>query len=274
MRRSRPPSSVFIARDEARETRYTSTGRSERRAMSSTTKRTMMPSVRTRSGDVATSTPDTDELKGNSELKTLRDTKKLSTKKASDYLDGGGEVATEQVFPITVVNDSQKGPKRRCFVTIKKTDSWGNVKDRVSSKLDIPTKYFDIKVGSLGDYEATVWGNPVLKAGQDLQELLDTGVAAFLNQRGLHYYKPEEPAAPKPPQRKKSVAKKTNAKPKVESGSLFKANRHNVTSGPFKYAAQANRLTDMGFQRAECEAALNKHNGNEANALNELLSSM
>lgn len=44
--------------------------------------------------------------------------------------------------------------------------------------------------------------------------------------------------------------------------------------GGGKHKAAAKRLADMGFPMDKAEKALDKHNGNEANALNELLMDM
>ena len=88
-----------------------------------------MPSVRDRGGDVHGEGAEGGGEPG--ELKSLAATKQLSKKKASAYVDGRGETATEKVFPITVFNDVQEGAKRRCFATIKSTDKWKHVKVRV-----------------------------------------------------------------------------------------------------------------------------------------------
>lgn len=94
-----------------------------------------MPSVRDRGG-----MPSAGEKAGEANsgaLETLKETKQLSKKKASEHVDGRGETATEQVFPITVVNDVKEGAKRRCFATILSTDTWGVVKVRaVIGKLE------------------------------------------------------------------------------------------------------------------------------------------
>ena len=47
-----------------------------------------------------------------------------------------------------------------------------------------------------------------------------------------------------------------------------------VAGGQFRWQKETDRLSAMGFAKADCADALIKHNGNEANALNELLSSM
>ena len=88
-----------------------------------------MPSVRDRSNKlVATSLNGKGAQKEDfGELETLAESKKLSLKKASEYVDGAGEVATEQVFPITVTNDPMK-KKRKGFVTIQRENTWNEVK--------------------------------------------------------------------------------------------------------------------------------------------------
>jgi len=207
-----------------------------------------MPSVRDRGGEVQSEGAEGGGEPG--ELKSLAATKQLSKKKASEYVDGRGETATEKVFPITVVNDVQEGPKRRCFATIKSTDKWKQVKKMVASKLDISwTDFKIVTVKDIGQYEDVDYESCVLKAGQDLQELLDNGVGAKLTTSGISKYlsKPKPP-----PPKRKSVTK----------------------PAAFRWPQEANRLVAMGFEKQDCEKALTKHNGNEGNALNELLTGM